>query len=68
MFLYQINLMILLLISGSFAPAGPGTIWKKSSQDRIEIEAYKKLMKDPLASMVPHFYKDVEYNGECILR
>ncbi|XP_035218983.1 inositol-trisphosphate 3-kinase homolog isoform X1 [Stegodyphus dumicola] len=52
---------------GSFAPAGPGTIWKKSSPDGVEIEAYKKLMKDPLATMVPHFYKDVEYNGEYFI-
>ena len=52
---------------GSFAPAGPGTIWKKSSPDKVEIEAYKKLMKDPLGSMVPHFYKDVEYNNEYFI-
>ncbi|XP_055938778.1 inositol-trisphosphate 3-kinase homolog isoform X2 [Argiope bruennichi] len=52
---------------GSFAPAGPGTIWKKSSPDRVEIEAYQKLMKDTLASMVPHFYKDVQYNGEYFI-
>ncbi|GFT70013.1 inositol-trisphosphate 3-kinase homolog [Nephila pilipes] len=52
---------------GSFAPAGPGTIWKKSSPDRVEIVAYEKLMKDTLASMVPHFYKDVQYNGEYFI-
>ncbi|XP_054722634.1 inositol-trisphosphate 3-kinase homolog [Uloborus diversus] len=57
----------MMFISGSFAPAGPGTIWKKSSPDRVEIEAYKKLMKDPLSSMVPHFYKDVEYNNEYFI-
>ncbi|GIY48724.1 inositol-trisphosphate 3-kinase homolog [Caerostris darwini] len=52
---------------GSFAPAGPGTIWKKSSPDRVEIEAYEKLMKDTLSSMVPRFYKDVQYNGEYFI-
>ncbi|XP_021003687.2 inositol-trisphosphate 3-kinase homolog isoform X2 [Parasteatoda tepidariorum] len=52
---------------GSFAPAGPGTIWKKSSKDRIEIIAYEKLMKDTLQSMVPQFYKDVEYNNEYFI-
>lgn len=52
---------------GSFAPAGPGTIWKKCARDRVEIVAYEKLMTDVLSPMVPRFYKDVEYNGEYFI-
>lgn len=52
---------------GSFAPAGPGTIWKKSASDKVEIEAYEKLMKDSLAAMVPRFYKHLEYNDEYFI-
>ncbi|XP_013793362.2 inositol-trisphosphate 3-kinase homolog, partial [Limulus polyphemus] len=49
---------------GTLAPAGPGTIWKKVSADDSEVQAYKKLMTDITADVVPRFYRDVEYNGE----
>ncbi|XP_076338839.1 inositol-trisphosphate 3-kinase homolog isoform X2 [Tachypleus tridentatus] len=49
---------------GSLAPAGPGTIWKKRNSDDSEVQAYKKLMQDNMADVVPKFYRDVEYNGD----
>ncbi|CAN7990091.1 unnamed protein product [Ixodes hexagonus] len=49
---------------GAFAPAGPGTIWKKCTGDNREVQAYKSLMKDNLADMVPKFYRDIDYHGE----
>ncbi|XP_013775238.1 inositol-trisphosphate 3-kinase homolog isoform X2 [Limulus polyphemus] len=49
---------------GSLAPAGPGTIWKKRNSDESEVQAYKELMQDSMADVVPKFYRDVEYNGE----
>lgn len=50
---------------GAFAPAGPGTIWKKrTSKDDCEVKAYENLMNDSAADLVPRFYKEVEWNGE----
>ncbi|XP_076339106.1 inositol-trisphosphate 3-kinase homolog [Tachypleus tridentatus] len=50
---------------GLFAPAGPGTIWKKRSpEDDTEVQAYRMLMTDSMREMVPRFYRDVEYEGE----
>ncbi|XP_064465964.1 inositol-trisphosphate 3-kinase homolog isoform X2 [Ornithodoros turicata] len=49
---------------GAFAPAGPGTIWKKCTGDIREVQAYESLMKDNLSDMVPQFYRDIEYHGE----
>lgn len=50
---------------GAFAPAGPGTIWKKRTcQDDTEVKAYTHLMKDIMCDLVPHFYKEVEWNGD----
>lgn len=53
---------------GSFAPAGPHTIWKKRMQkENNETKAYQALMQDIVADVVPKFYREVEYNGDCIL-
>uniref|UniRef100_A0A6B0V2F0 Uncharacterized protein n=1 Tax=Ixodes ricinus TaxID=34613 RepID=A0A6B0V2F0_IXORI len=52
---------------GAFARAGPGTIWKKCGGDNRELQAYKSLMKDELADMVPKFYRDIDYHGQRIL-
>lgn len=49
---------------GAFARAGPGTIWKKCTGDNRELQAYKSLMKDELADMVPKFYGDIDYHGQ----
>ncbi|XP_022256772.1 inositol-trisphosphate 3-kinase homolog [Limulus polyphemus] len=52
-------------VFGLFAPAGPGTIWKKRSpEDDTEVQAYHMLMTDSMRDMVPRFYRDVEYEGE----
>lgn len=48
----------------SFALAGPGTIWKKRSSDSTEVKVYEMLMNEPIAEMVPKFYRDVEYKGD----
>ncbi|KAL0272077.1 UNVERIFIED_CONTAM: hypothetical protein PYX00_005186 [Menopon gallinae] len=49
-----------------FAPAGPGTIWKKrSGSDNSEREAYEALTADPiLRDLVPRYFREVEYHGE----
>jgi 1D-myo-inositol-triphosphate 3-kinase len=53
---------------GSFAPAGPNTIWKKRiTKDNTETKAYEALMEDEAQDIVPFFYREVEYNGDCIL-
>lgn len=48
----------------SFALAGPGTIWKKTSTDDTEVRAYEALMHDPMCEMVPKFFRDVNYKGD----
>ena len=52
---------------GCLAPAGPGTIWKKRSGETNESTAYQDLMKDVAKDIVPTYYKEVMYEGECIL-
>lgn len=54
---------------GAFAPAGPSTIWKRriNFKDSTETRAYEMLMKDSAHDIVPEFFREVEYNGECIL-
>lgn len=50
-----------------FAPAGPGTIWKKRSggSENAEREVYEQLAADPcLQGVVPRFFREVEYKGE----
>ena len=55
-------------ITGSFAPAGPNTIWKKRMEkENYETKTYQALMGEALKDVVPKFYREVEYNGECIL-
>uniref|UniRef100_A0A0K8RBR5 Kinase n=1 Tax=Ixodes ricinus TaxID=34613 RepID=A0A0K8RBR5_IXORI len=38
--------------------------WKKCGGDNRELQAYKSLMKDELADMVPKFYRDIDYHGQ----
>lgn len=65
------NISVFLMscfFTGSFAPAGPNTIWKKRiTKDNTETKAYEALMADEAHSIVPIFYREVEYNGDCIL-
>lgn len=51
----------------SFALAGPGTIWKKHSPGSTEIDVYKELMKEPIAEMIPKFYRNVQYKGDTFI-
>ncbi|KAH9413687.1 inositol-trisphosphate 3-kinase-like protein isoform X2 [Dermatophagoides pteronyssinus] len=48
----------------SFALAGPGTIWKKHSPDSTEIDVYEALSVEPIAEMIPKFYRNVQYKGD----
>lgn len=58
----------LIFILGSFAPAGPNTIWKRRiTKDNTETKAYEILMDNERCDIVPKFYREVEYNSECIL-
>nr|CAD7200873.1 unnamed protein product [Timema douglasi] len=50
-----------------FAPAGPGTIWKKRSggQENAEREVYEELGSDPeTQDLVPRYFREVDYHGE----
>ncbi|KAJ8883438.1 hypothetical protein PR048_015281 [Dryococelus australis] len=50
-----------------FAPAGPGTIWKKRSggPENAEREVYEVVGADPLTrDIVPRYFREVEYRGE----
>ena len=68
LFVFNIDICVYLSLSGGFAPAGPNTIWKKRyMKDNNETEAYESLMEDTAHSIVPVFYREVEYNSECIL-
>lgn len=50
-----------------FAPAGPGTIWKKCSGG-TEAIVYEALSKEPaLRDIVPRFLREVEYGGETFI-
>ena len=49
---------------GCFAPAGPGTLWKKQGSDNNEQLVYEALMKDPASDIVPKYYREVTYQGE----
>ncbi|KAI1285715.1 Inositol-trisphosphate 3-kinase A [Halotydeus destructor] len=53
---------------GAFAPAAPGTIWKKvsSGQDH-EVNAYKQLMKDTMRDSVPTYFGDIEYKDDVFI-
>ena len=64
----QLSLTSGIYITGSFAPAGPNTIWKKRMEkENYETKTYQALMGEALKDVVPKFYREVEYNGECIL-
>nr|CAD7458766.1 unnamed protein product [Timema tahoe] len=50
-----------------FAPAGPGTIWKKRSggKENAEREVYEELGSDPVTQdLVPRYFREVDYHGE----
>ncbi|KAK7790270.1 hypothetical protein R5R35_012636 [Gryllus longicercus] len=50
-----------------FAPAGPGTIWKKRSggPENAEREVYEELGSDPsMQNIVPRYFREVDYKGE----
>ncbi|XP_069694996.1 inositol-trisphosphate 3-kinase homolog isoform X3 [Periplaneta americana] len=50
-----------------FAPAGPGTIWKKRNggPENAEREVYEALGADPaMRDIVPRYFREVEYQGE----
>ncbi|XP_021351808.1 inositol-trisphosphate 3-kinase homolog isoform X2 [Mizuhopecten yessoensis] len=53
---------------GSFAPAGPNTIWKRRiTKDNTETKAYESLMEDTARDIVPIYYREVEYNSEFFI-
>ncbi|XP_060063281.1 inositol-trisphosphate 3-kinase homolog [Ylistrum balloti] len=53
---------------GSFAPAGPNTIWKRRiTKDNTETKAYEALMEDTAHDIVPIYYREVEYNSEFFI-
>lgn len=53
---------------GSFAPAGPNTIWKRRiTKDNTETKAYEALMEDIAHDIVPIYYREVEYNSEFFI-
>ncbi|XP_021941752.1 inositol-trisphosphate 3-kinase homolog isoform X3 [Zootermopsis nevadensis] len=50
-----------------FAPAGPGTIWKKRNggPENAEREVYEALGADPaMRDVVPRYFREVEFQGE----
>ena len=49
---------------GSFAPAGPGTLWKKQGADNNEEVVYQALVNDSACDIVPKYYRQVCYQGE----
>ncbi|KAL6954048.1 inositol-trisphosphate 3-kinase, partial [Sarracenia purpurea var. burkii] len=50
-----------------FAPAGPGTIWKKCSGG-TERNVYEALSQEPaLKDIVPRYLREVEYAGETFI-
>ncbi|XP_043492255.1 inositol-trisphosphate 3-kinase homolog [Polistes fuscatus] len=53
-----------------FAPAGPGTVWKRKSggienTERIVYEALSK--DDALRDCIPRYYREVEYKGDTFI-
>ncbi|CAB3363726.1 Hypothetical predicted protein [Cloeon dipterum] len=54
----------------SFAIAGPGTIWKKTTLEDGEIRVYEALQQqknDPAYCIVPKFYRKVEFKSELFI-
>jgi len=52
---------------GSFAPAGPGTLWKKQGADNNEEIVYQALVNDSACDIVPKYYRQVSYQGESFI-
>ncbi|XP_058799104.1 inositol-trisphosphate 3-kinase homolog [Phymastichus coffea] len=54
----------------SFAPAGPGTVWKRRTggAENTERMVYEALSKDQaLKDCIPRYYREVEYRGETFI-
>jgi 1D-myo-inositol-triphosphate 3-kinase len=54
---------------GAFAPAAPGTIWKKvATTDDFEVKAYIALQKDEvMRDAVPKYFGDIRYKDEVFI-
>ena len=53
---------------GAFAPAAPGTIWKKAASGcDNEQRAYDALMTDVMRDQVPAYYGDICYKDEAFI-
>lgn len=53
-----------------FAPAGPGTVWKRKTggSENTERIVYEALSKDKeLRDCIPRYYREVEYKGEMFI-
>ncbi|XP_012272374.1 inositol-trisphosphate 3-kinase homolog [Orussus abietinus] len=53
-----------------FAPAGPGTVWKRRSggSENTERLVYETLSKDEtMRDYIPRYYREVEYKGDTFI-
>ncbi|KAG7209114.1 hypothetical protein KM043_015260 [Ampulex compressa] len=53
-----------------FAPAGPGTVWKRKTggSENTERIVYEALSKDDaLRDCIPRYYREVEYKGDTFI-
>lgn len=53
-----------------FAPAGPGTVWKRRTggAENTERNVYEALSKDAdMRDCVPRYYREVEYKGDTFI-
>ncbi|XP_066590999.1 inositol-trisphosphate 3-kinase homolog isoform X2 [Prorops nasuta] len=53
-----------------FAPAGPGTVWKRRTggAENTERSVYEELSKDEaMRDCIPRYYREVEYNGDTFI-
>ncbi|XP_043272237.1 inositol-trisphosphate 3-kinase homolog isoform X2 [Venturia canescens] len=53
-----------------FAPAGPGTVWKRRTGglENTERNVYESLSKDAeMRECIPRYYREVEYKGETFI-
>ncbi|XP_015116756.1 inositol-trisphosphate 3-kinase homolog isoform X2 [Diachasma alloeum] len=53
-----------------FAPAGPGTVWKRRTggAENTERTVYETLSKDEqMSSFVPRYYREVQYKGDTFI-
>ena len=54
----------------SFAPAGPGTVWKRRTggAENTERSVYEFLSKDEaMRDYIPRYYREVEYKGDTFI-